>query len=101
MDREEELVLNQSLLAEPSSRTNPAEDPQSKSLPSRVWVETKKLWRVVGPAIIARVAGYSMTVITQAFAGHLGDNELAAISIVNNVILGFSFGLLVLFSNTW
>ncbi|KAK9930375.1 hypothetical protein M0R45_027414 [Rubus argutus] len=95
MDRGEEPVLNQSLLEEPSSRNSPAEDPQAKSLPSRVWIETKKLWRVVGPAIVARLAGYSMNVITQAFAGHLGDNELAAISIVNNVILGFSFGLLL------
>ncbi|XP_050377663.1 protein DETOXIFICATION 27-like [Argentina anserina] len=100
MDREEEeedvLALNQPLLTEPVVTGNsPLEDVQSKSLASRVWIETKKLWRVVGPAIVARLAGYSMTVITQAFAGHLGDNELAAISIVNNVILGFSFGLLL------
>ena len=47
----------------------------------------------MGPAIVARLASFSMNVITQAFAGHLGDNELAAFSIVNNVILGFSFVL--------
>ncbi|XP_004299688.1 PREDICTED: protein TRANSPARENT TESTA 12-like [Fragaria vesca subsp. vesca] len=96
MDKEEEvLILNQPLLEEPATRNTPPEDLQGKSLRLRVWIETKKLWRIVGPAIVARLASFSMNVITQAFAGHLGDNELAAFSIVNNVILGFSFGLLL------
>ncbi|WZZ43987.1 hypothetical protein YC2023_040246 [Brassica napus] len=64
-------------------------------LKRRVWVETKKLWQIVGPAIFTRITTYSMLVITQAFAGHLGDLELAAISIVNNVVVGFNFGLLL------
>nr|TKR99290.1 protein TRANSPARENT TESTA 12-like [Populus alba] len=64
-------------------------------LASRVWTETKKLWEIVGPAIFSRVATFSMNIITQAFAGHLGDVELAAISIANTVIVGFNFGLLV------
>ncbi|KAF8091200.1 hypothetical protein N665_0451s0013 [Sinapis alba] len=64
-------------------------------LKKRVWVETKKLWQVVGPAMFSRVTSYSILVITQAFAGHLGDLELAAISIVNNVIIGFNLGLLL------
>ncbi|XP_028783900.1 protein DETOXIFICATION 27 [Neltuma alba] len=66
-----------------------------ETLTRRVWVESKKLWHIVGPAIFSRVASYSMLVITQAFAGHLGDLELAAISIANNVIVGFDFGLLL------
>ena len=61
----------------------------------KIWIETKKLWRIVGPAIFSRVSTYSILVITQAFAGHLGELELAAISIVNNVIIGFNLGLLV------
>ncbi|KAL6297069.1 hypothetical protein ACE6H2_005211 [Prunus campanulata] len=85
IDREEELDPNQSLLAESS---------QAKHLPSRVGIESKKLWRVVGPAIVSLLAGYSMGVITQALAGHLGVVELASISIANNVVLGFTFGLL-------
>ncbi|KAK9163887.1 hypothetical protein Syun_004789 [Stephania yunnanensis] len=36
-----------------------------------------------------------MNVITQAFAGHLGDLELASMSIANTVIVGFNFGLLL------
>ncbi|KAG8373416.1 hypothetical protein BUALT_Bualt11G0022000 [Buddleja alternifolia] len=68
---------------------------EEQTLPKRVWIETKKLWRVVGPAIFSRLASYSMFVITQAFAGHLGDLELAAMSIASNVIMGFDFGLML------
>lgn len=71
------------------------QDDQDQSLTKRVWIESKKLWQIVGPAIFSRLASYSMLVITQAFAGHLGDLELAAISIANNVIVGFDFGLLL------
>ncbi|KAI4325976.1 hypothetical protein MLD38_031335 [Melastoma candidum] len=70
-------------------------DGDGQSLGRRVMIESKKLWHIVGPSIISRLASYSMFVITQAFAGHLGDLELAAISISVNVIVGFDFGLLV------
>ncbi|MBA0812565.1 hypothetical protein Gohar_026526 [Gossypium harknessii] len=70
-------------------------DYENGPLRERVWIESKKLWRIVGPAIFNRLASYSILVITQAFAGHLGDLELAAISIANNVIVGFNFGLLL------
>ncbi|KAA3479705.1 protein DETOXIFICATION 27-like [Gossypium australe] len=72
-------------------------DDEKGPLRERVWIESKKLWRIVGPAIFNRLASYSILVIsiTQAFAGHLGDLELAAISIANNVIVGFNFGLLL------
>ena len=62
---------------------------------SGVWAESRKLWEIVGPAIFSRIATYSMNVITQAFAGHLGDLELAAISIANTVVVGFNYGLMV------
>lgn len=68
----------------------------NKDLTSRVWIESKKLWQIVGPAIFSRISSYTMNIITQAFAGHLGDVELAAISIANTVIVGFNFGLLVI-----
>ncbi|KAF8034946.1 hypothetical protein BT93_C1081 [Corymbia citriodora subsp. variegata] len=68
---------------------------EEKKLSTRVWIETKKLWQVAGPAIFTRVATYSMNVVTQAFSGHLGEVELAAMSIANTVILGFNLGLLI------
>lgn len=79
-----------------SKNTNYSEDEENEELLSRVWIESKKLWRIVGPNIINRLAGYSMTVITQAFAGHLGNVELASISIATNIIVGFGFALLVI-----
>lgn len=66
----------------------------------KVWIETKKLWNVAGPSIIGRLTSYSMNIATQAFAGHLGDIELASVSIANTVIVGFNFGLLVLYMFT-
>lgn len=62
----------------------------------RVWNESKKLWQIVGPAIFSRVSTYIMFIISQAFAGHLGDLDLAAMSIASNVILGIDIGLMVL-----
>ncbi|KAK4781054.1 hypothetical protein SAY87_017160 [Trapa incisa] len=81
------------LLSKSGSVGEEAEEEQG--LRRRVLVESKKLWHIVGPAIFSRVASYSMLVITQAFAGHLGNLELAAISIAMNVIVGFDFGLLL------
>jgi len=97
--RRDDEDLNRSLLPESTTPEDGAkaiaEVQDHKGLASRVWIETRKLWRIVGPAIISRVVSYSMNVITQAFAGHLGEVELAAISIANTVIVGFNFGLLV------
>ncbi|KMT19766.1 hypothetical protein BVRB_1g008230 [Beta vulgaris subsp. vulgaris] len=66
-----------------------------RELGARVWEESKKLWHVAGPSIFSRIASFSMNVVTTAFAGHLGDVELAALSIANTVIVGFNFGLLL------
>ena len=84
--------LNQSLLPESSIKDHQ----DLKDLASRVWIESKKLWHILGPSIFSRVAAFSMNVITQAFAGHLGEVELASTSIAINVILGFSFGFTVI-----
>ncbi|KAJ4701401.1 Protein DETOXIFICATION [Melia azedarach] len=87
---------NQPLLREEEDHHHEQQEQRnSKESKTRVWIESKKLWQIVGPAIFSRVSSYSMNIITQAFAGHLGDVELAAISIANTVIVGFNFGLLL------
>ncbi|MCL7038932.1 hypothetical protein MKW94_020229 [Papaver nudicaule] len=58
-----------------------------------IWTESKMLWRIVGPTIFTRVASYSLNIVTQSFAGRLGNLELASISLSITVILGFNFGL--------
>ncbi|KAI6668954.1 hypothetical protein NL676_003839, partial [Syzygium grande] len=57
--------------------------------------EEKLGTRIAGPAIFTRVAMSSMDVITQAFAGHLGEVDLAAMMIASATIVGFNVGLLV------
>ncbi|GMY28807.1 protein DETOXIFICATION 27-like [Fagus crenata] len=92
--RRDDQGVNEPLLPE-STTVVGFKDEENKDLASRVWIESKKLWYIVGPAIFSGVASYTMNVITQAFAGHLGEVELAAISIANTVIVGFNFGLLL------
>ncbi|XAR48100.1 hypothetical protein NMG60_11030813 [Bertholletia excelsa] len=58
-------------------------------------VESKKLWYLAGPAIITSIFLYSMGAISQVFAGQVGTLELAAISVGNSVISGFSLGFLL------
>ena len=57
--------------------------------------ESKKLWYLAGPAIFTSICQYSLGAITQVFAGHVGSLDLAAVSIENSVIAGFSFGVMV------
>ncbi|CAA2985470.1 protein DETOXIFICATION 27-like [Olea europaea var. sylvestris] len=95
-DRRETEEITAPLLDYSSIQTKEGiEDDEDQTLCLKVWIESKKLWKVVGPAIFSRIASYSMFVITQAFAGHLGELELAAMAIASNVVLGFDFGLLL------
>ncbi|KMZ58025.1 MATE efflux family protein, expressed [Zostera marina] len=70
-------------------------DKQRQSLGKRVFVESKKLWRVVGPAILSRISTFSSLVITQACAGHLGDLELASLAMAITVLANFNSGFLL------
>ncbi|KAK1427315.1 hypothetical protein QVD17_15998 [Tagetes erecta] len=58
-------------------------------------VESTKLWYLAGPAIFTTVSQYSLGAITQTFAGHVGTLDLAAFSIANSVIAGFSLGIMI------
>jgi Na+-driven multidrug efflux pump len=89
------LPLREDCASAVRSKYGQDDDNQDQDLARRVWIESKMLWHEVGPAIFSRLTSYSMLIITQAFAGHLGDLEFAATSIANNVVVGFNFGLLV------
>ncbi|XP_061371776.1 protein DETOXIFICATION 27-like [Gastrolobium bilobum] len=65
------------------------------SLLHRTCLESKKLWHIAGPSIFSRLAMFSITVVTQSFAGHLGDLNLAAISIACTVLISITFGFLL------
>uniref|UniRef100_A0A3Q7ET76 Multidrug and toxic compound extrusion protein n=1 Tax=Solanum lycopersicum TaxID=4081 RepID=A0A3Q7ET76_SOLLC len=53
------------------------------------------LWEIAAPAIITAVSQFSIGFVSIAFVGHLGSLELAAISVVQNVVEGFVFGIML------
>ncbi|KAK2665257.1 hypothetical protein Ddye_003831 [Dipteronia dyeriana] len=57
--------------------------------------EWKKMWEIAGPTILASVSEFSIGFVTCAFVGHLEDLELAAVSLVQNVIEGFVYGFML------
>ncbi|KAH9708716.1 protein DETOXIFICATION 29 [Citrus sinensis] len=57
--------------------------------------ESKKLWYLAGPAIFTSVCQYSLGAVTQVFSGHVSTIALAAVSVENSVIAGFSFGAMM------
>lgn len=86
---------NPLLLSSPEQNDLQEESTKDNDLINKTWTESKKLWQIAGPSIFSRLSMFSMTIITQAFAGHLGDLNLAAISIVTTVIISICFGFLV------
>lgn len=58
-------------------------------------IESKKLWYLAGPAVFTSICSYSLGAVTQLFAGHVSTIALAAVSVENSAIAGFSFGVMV------
>lgn len=71
-------------------RTTDGADEEVK-LKHRIWIETKKMWKVAAPAIFSTSG---VTVISLAFIVHIGATELAAYALVSTVLLRFSNGIL-------
>ncbi|XP_058079492.1 protein DETOXIFICATION 21-like isoform X2 [Magnolia sinica] len=61
----------------------------------KICAESKKLWIVAGPAIFTRFSTFGVSVISQAFIGHIGSTELAAFALVSTVLLRFGNGILL------
>lgn len=66
-----------------------------RSLSEKSWDESKKMWEIAAPAILTAVAQFSFEFVTAAFIGHVGELELAAVSVVQNVLEGFVYGVMV------
>jgi len=69
--------------------------PFSKRILSATWIEFNLLFPLAGPAIIVYVINNLMSLVTQAFAGKLGNLELAAANLGNSGIQLFAYGLLI------
>lgn len=61
----------------------------------RVYDESKKIWRVALPGIIARVASFGTIIVTQSFIGHISSVDLAGYALVQTLTVRFANGVLV------
>ncbi|KAL6637263.1 hypothetical protein ACP70R_024835 [Stipagrostis hirtigluma subsp. patula] len=59
------------------------------------WRESKLMWHIAFPAILTAVFQFSIGFVTVGFVGHVGNVELAAVTVVENVIEGFAYGVLL------
>ena len=64
------LVLEERLLG--------SEAEEQPNLKRRIWVESKLIWRIAFPSILARVTSFGMVVVTQLFIGHVSALDLAS-----------------------
>ncbi|KAJ3684335.1 hypothetical protein LUZ61_013499 [Rhynchospora tenuis] len=76
-------------------RDEEEEEEEQMSLGRKILEENKKLWIVAGPSIFTRFSTFGVTVISQAFIGHLGSTELAAYALVSTVLMRFANGILL------
>ncbi|KAJ4780117.1 Protein DETOXIFICATION [Rhynchospora pubera] len=88
---------DQAPLLEPKEvhRDEEEEEEEKLSLGRKILEENKKLWIVAGPSIFTRFSTFGVTVISQAFIGHLGSTELAAYALVSTVLMRFANGILL------
>ncbi|QCD98904.1 protein DETOXIFICATION 33 [Vigna unguiculata] len=82
-------------LLENTQPSDTAEEKTLKFVVKSFGFESKKLWRLAGPAILTSICQYSLGALTQTFAGQVGDLALAAVSVENSVIAGLAFGVML------
>ncbi|KAF3327264.1 protein TRANSPARENT TESTA 12-like protein [Carex littledalei] len=83
------------LVAKDVDRSGEEEEGETLSLGRKILEENKKLWIVAGPSIFTRFSTFGVTVISQAFIGHIGSTELAAYALVSTVLMRFANGILL------
>lgn len=72
-----------------------SEEEGRSDLKWRIWDESKKIWRVAAPGILARVSSFGLLVVTQSFIGHISELDLAAYALVQSLTVRFVNGILV------
>uniref|UniRef100_J3N5P8 Protein DETOXIFICATION n=1 Tax=Oryza brachyantha TaxID=4533 RepID=J3N5P8_ORYBR len=78
-----------------ANKQDEEEEGGGSSLGRRVAEENKKLWVVAAPSICARFSTFGVTVISQAFVGHISPTDLAAYALVSTLLMRFSTGILL------
>ncbi|KAH8491435.1 hypothetical protein H0E87_023532 [Populus deltoides] len=72
-----------------------SEELNSSDLKRRVWNESKKLWVIAFPGMVARVSSFGMIIVTQLFMGHISELDLAAYGLQQSILLRFVDGILI------
>ncbi|KAL0334436.1 UNVERIFIED_CONTAM: protein DETOXIFICATION 24 [Sesamum angustifolium] len=72
-----------------------SEEREEGDLKGRVYDESKKIWRVALPGIIARVASFGTIIVTQSFIGHISSVDLAGYALVQTLTVRFANGVLI------
>jgi len=101
-----EPILQSKTELEPAVISSALEDVLSNTqlshfrrLQSATWVELKTLFRLAAPAVVVYLLNNVTSMSTQIFCGHLGNLQLAAVSLGNNGIQIFAYGLMVITTN--
>ncbi|GAV57464.1 MatE domain-containing protein [Cephalotus follicularis] len=71
------------------------EGQDTPTMKTRVWFESKKIWRIAFPSMLFRVSGFGLYLVTQSFIGHIGEVPLVAYALVQTMIIRFVNGVLL------
>ncbi|XP_059638719.1 protein DETOXIFICATION 33-like [Cornus florida] len=61
----------------------------------KIRLESRKMWKIAAPAILTELTQFTIGLVTVAFVGHLGEAELAAVAMVQNVLESFVYGIML------
>ncbi|XP_057785293.1 protein DETOXIFICATION 24-like [Salvia miltiorrhiza] len=77
------------------SLLTPKAEGKAGDLKARICEESKKIWRVATPSVIARVSSFGTLVVTQSFVGHISAVDLAGYALVQTLSVRFVNGILI------
>lgn len=72
-----------------------AQEEKEIELKTKIWQESKNIWRVALPGVISRVGSFGTIVVTQSFIGHVSPLDLASYALVQTILVRFVNGILV------
>ncbi|KAI4341194.1 hypothetical protein MLD38_025949 [Melastoma candidum] len=67
----------------------------SVDLKGKIWGESKIVWSIILPTVVARVTSYSTSLVTQVWIGHINKVELAAFGLIMSVLVLFTNGIIL------
>ncbi|GLT87532.1 hypothetical protein SLE2022_056110 [Rubroshorea leprosula] len=80
-----------------AERLQPAtkEQENTTNLRTKVLNQSKTIWRITFPGIIAKVTSFGLIIVIQSFLDHVSDIQLAYFAFVQSTFLRFINGILI------